>query len=112
MNEKEIIIPIDPDILNIIHNCIVEHWRMLQFKEELSSDEFSVLETLREKILKLRDNSHAKEVRFSLNELEILTKAYEIGFTELTRDGDDFHPIVGHDIERGREVLNLLKSYL
>lgn len=112
MNKKEIIIPVNSDSLNIIYNCIIEHWPMPQYAKEMSVEDFKILESLRRKISKLRDDSRAKELRLEKRSLQIIIKAYEIGFEELTKNGDDFHPIIGEDIKRGEEVLNTLKSYV
>jgi len=108
---KEIVIPVDHDILNIIYNCIIEHWRMPQYEEELSQETFKLLQELRERILGLRGNPKTEEIKLSRSELDVIVKAYEIGFRELIRDGGDFHPIVGHETKRGEEVLEILKSY-
>jgi len=112
MTNREVIIPVDHEMLHIIYMCIIEHWRMPQYEENLSRNDFDLLKRLREKFLALRENPKTQEVHLSYEDIIALIKAYEIGFGELTRGGDDFHSIVGYNIERGEEVLKILKSYL
>ena len=109
MIESKISIPADFDTLHIILFCIIEHWRMPQYEERLSKDEFETLKSLRESVLSMRDNPTAEELLVSKGELLILIKAYEIGFAEL-KDADDFHTLVGQDETQGENVLQMLKT--
>src|SRR3989344_7093599 len=99
---KEIPIPVDRDTLHIIYSCIIEHWRMPQYEEKISAEDFALLEELRAKILQLRDERDVKEIMLSERELDVIIRAYEIGLGELVKDGDEFPTIVGHDTERGK----------
>ena len=106
--------PVDKNTLHIILMCIIEHWRMPQYEEQLSPEDFSTLEQLREKVLDLRDDRTTTELRIYEKNLGVMIRAFKIGFGELTRGGDggEFHTIVGQEVEQGQEVLRILESYL
>ncbi len=89
--------------------CIIEHWSIPQFEEQLSTSEYTLLKELRERLLNLRDGQMGCTfLTLTREELSVLIKAVPIGLEEL--DAIVFHTIVGAFYEYGQELYVKLKN--
>ncbi len=109
MSDKKLKIPVDATILNVILMCIIEHWPMPQYKRELTKEEFAMLEKLRSEIFTLRDSADPSVLEVAKQELDVIIKAFEIGFKELV-GAEDFRIIVGKNVAFGEEIFLKLKE--
>jgi len=99
---------LDQTTAHIIHMCIIEHWTVPRYQEELTRDEFTLLQDLREKFRALKNSRDHLSLTLEKKELSVLIKAYSIGLEEI--DSVEFSTIVGSPYEQGKEVLGVLQE--
>jgi hypothetical protein len=106
LNEREV---------HTIYMSIIEHWRMPQYEQELSNDEFSSLQIIRSDFEEIHNGSGMTDeikqypFEFDKGEISTLIKAMKIGMREL--DPTEFPTIVGEPWEYGIELVSKLEMF-
>lgn len=107
-DNRLVTLAVNKRVVHVLYMCIIEHWSTNSFKQEFSSIEYGILETLRKKLLGLRDSPAIHALTMGDKELDVLTRAIPIGLEEL--DPIEFPTLVGEPYSFGQEVYSVLKN--